>query len=201
MASTQRTVPAAGSAVVQLPAQRGVEPWSAPVRCPCGRERPVPHRVSPVGPVGRPGARRRDPVRPGGRPPRTEAGRRRSPRAWRVLAGARRPHLGRGASGATGRRARPAPADPSWAPGPLRAVHRHRAVDRGRRPSAWSWRSPTACSSPGPPPSWCRPVTRCGRSPATSRRSEDRRAVVDAIVDINGLHDVDLVPGMVLELP
>ena len=30
---------------------------------------------------------------------------------------------------------------------------------------------------------------------------EDRRAVVDAIVDINGLQNVDLVPGMVLELP
>ena len=30
---------------------------------------------------------------------------------------------------------------------------------------------------------------------------EDRRAVVDALLDVNGLSDVDLVPGQVLELP
>lgn len=30
---------------------------------------------------------------------------------------------------------------------------------------------------------------------------EDPRAVVDAVVDLNGLEDVDLVPGMVLQLP
>jgi len=30
---------------------------------------------------------------------------------------------------------------------------------------------------------------------------EDPRAVVDAVVDLNGLADVDLVPGMVLQLP
>jgi Tfp pilus assembly protein FimV len=30
---------------------------------------------------------------------------------------------------------------------------------------------------------------------------EDPRAVVDAVVDLNGLQDADLVPGMVLQLP
>ncbi|MCZ2818039.1 LysM peptidoglycan-binding domain-containing protein [Modestobacter sp. VKM Ac-2984] len=30
---------------------------------------------------------------------------------------------------------------------------------------------------------------------------EDRRAVVDALLDVNGLSGVDLVPGQVLELP
>jgi Tfp pilus assembly protein FimV len=30
---------------------------------------------------------------------------------------------------------------------------------------------------------------------------EDPRAVVDAIVDLNGLEDVDLLPGAVLQLP
>jgi hypothetical protein len=201
MASTQRTVPAAGSTVVQLPVQRGVEPWShaCAVSVRAGVARPAPG-VARGPQSATPAPVRRDPVRPGGRPPRTDA-----------VAGARPVRGGCSPEPVVRTPAGLRPARQDGVPAPLRLTRRGRRVLSGLSIAIGL---SIAVATVGVELAHSDGLQLAGSSTVVVQNGdtlwslagdvapdEDRRAVVDAIVDINGLHDVDLVPGMVLELP
>jgi hypothetical protein len=199
MASTQRTVPAASPAVVErVVVQLAVVP--------SGVGWPVSQRVAPTRPAtgaargpqsAAPAVGRRDPVRPGGRSARSE-----------------------GLTALRPVRSGPAPETPvrssvtvrpDGAPAPLRLTRRGRRVLSGL---CIAIGLSIAVVTVGVELAHSDGLQLAGSSTVVVRDGdtlwslagdvapdEDRRAVVDAIVDINGLHDVDLLPGMVLELP
>jgi nucleoid-associated protein YgaU len=184
----------------------------APTAAPVAVVRPVPARTASArssAPGGRvpssvaPAAGRRDPVRPGGRPARGEG-----VTAARPVRGgcAPEPVARPGAGRSTTR-------DPERVPAPLRLTRRGRRVvaglsvaiglsiaagtvvtielggaDGGLRLAGAS----TVVVEPGDT------LWDIARSVAPD---EDARAVVDAIVELNGLDSVDLMPGAELQLP
>jgi hypothetical protein len=194
MASPQRSVPASSLAPAQPVAVRPVSARPAPARpmVPAGR---APQSVAPA-------VARRDPVRPGARPARMDG-----------VAAARPVRGGCSPEGAVG----PARGvrqlhDVDAVPAPLRLTRRGRRVVAGlsiaigltiaavtvsvelsgRGAGLELADSATLVVQPGDT------LWSIAQELAPE---EDPRAVVDAIVDLNALAGVDLVPGEVLQLP
>jgi hypothetical protein len=187
MASPQRSVPASTPAVV-LPGALRASARPAP-----GRSR-GPQFVAP-------GVDRRDPVRPGGRPARTQG-----------AFGARPVRGGCSVDAPMAVRVDIRPTRREQAAAPLRLTRRGRRVVSGLSIAIGLSiavvtvgvelaKSDGGLELAGSSTVVVQPGDTLWSLAGEVAPDEDRRAVVDAIVDVNGLHDVDLVPGMVLELP
>jgi nucleoid-associated protein YgaU len=194
MASPQRSVPASSLAPAQPVAVRPVSARPAPVRpmVPAGR---APQSVAPA-------TARRDPVRPGARPARMDG-----------VAGARPVRGGCSPEGAVG----PARGvrqlhDVDAVPAPLRLTRRGRRVVAGLSIAIGLTIAAVTVSvelgGQGGGLELAGSATVVVQSGDTLwslaqelAPEEDPRAVVDAIVDLNVLDGVDLVPGQVLQLP
>jgi hypothetical protein len=188
MASPQRSVPASTPAVVLPGALRATSARPAP----SGSR--GPQSVAPA--VGR-----RDPVRPGGRRARTEG-----------TSGARPVRGGCSVDAPAAPRSGARPARYEQAPAPLRLTRRGRRVISGLSIAIGLSiavvtvgvelaKSDGGLELAGSSTVVVQPGDTLWSLAGEVAPDEDRRAVVDAIVDVNGLHDVDLLPGMVLELP
>jgi nucleoid-associated protein YgaU len=196
MVSPQRSVPATSSAPARLDAVRPTPVRPVPARAVASRAvlsaGRAPQSAAPVG-------TRRDPVRPGGRPARLDG-----MAAVRPVRGGCLPEVGTPVA---------APSADRYPPAPLRLTERGRRVvaglsiaiglsiaaatvvivelqgaDGGLQLAGAS----TVVVQPGDT------LWSIARSVAPE---EDPRAVVDAIVDLNGLDGVDLLPGAELQLP
>jgi hypothetical protein len=186
MVSPQRSVPTAAPALAQPVVDRLAPTRPVSTRSAAGAAR-GPQSVAPT--VGR-----RDAVRPGGRPARTDG-----------LAGVR-PVRG-GCSPEVAVR----PVRHEGGPAPLRLTRRGRRVLSGLSIAIGlsiavvtvgvELAQSDGLQLAGAATVVVQPGDTLWSLAEGVAPDEDRRAVVDAIVDINGLHDVDLVPGMVLQLP
>ena len=198
MASTPR------SPLAPAPAPLSAAPVHPPLAAgrPGVARPPVARAVAPAGRDPRavaPQTARRDPVRPGARPARSDG-----------LAGVRPV---RGGCSAPAPAARPVRSADDSAPAPLRLT------ERGRRVVAGLSIAIGLCIAAGTAVTVelqgadgglelagaSTVVVQPGDTLWSIARSvapdEDPRAVVDAIVDLNGLHSVDLMPGAELQLP